>query len=381
MQYKRIKLTTENSPQEVQSIIAEAVKALQNGQLVIFPTETCYGVGVDATNQEAVNQMLQYKARREGKPISVAVSNKEMATKYIEMNNIAENLYDNYLPGPITVVSKSTGETAKGLESEFGTLGIRIPDYKLVQQIVEKLNKPITSTSANVSYKPNPYSIDQLLSELPQKQQKMIGLIIDAGKLPKNPTSTVVDTTLNNLNVMRQGSISFDKDIKSKDTSLEANTSNAEETQDFGSLVMLKYLDNINEKIVVLALKGELGAGKTQFAKGLAKTLKINDVISSPTFTLVDEYPYTVDELSGTFYHMDTWRVDGAKEFQRTGIDQYVHKGNILAIEWADKFYDELKEMLKEKAKDKFQVQFLLVDFEYTGETDRNIKLYEEDLG
>jgi L-threonylcarbamoyladenylate synthase len=377
MEYKRIKLTTENSKE----IIADSVKALQNGQLVIFPTETCYGVGVDATNQEAVSQMLKYKARREGKPISVAVSSKAMATKYIEMNDIAENLYDNYLPGPITVVSKSTGQTSRGLESEFGTLGIRIPDYKLVAQIVEKLQKPITSTSANVSYKPNPYSIEQLLDELPQKQQKMIGLIIDAGTLPKNPTSTVVDTTLNNLNVMRQGSVSFDKDIKSKDTSLEANTSNAEETQDFGSLVMLKYLDNIDEKIVILALKGELGAGKTQFAKGLAKTLKIDDVISSPTFTLVDEYAYISGELSGTFYHMDTWRVDGAKEFERTGIDQYVHKGNILAIEWADKFYDELKEMLKEKVKDKFQVQFLLVDFEYTGESDRHIKLYEEKLG
>ena len=170
MQYKRIKLTTENSKE----IIAQAVKALNNSQLIIFPTETCYGVGVDATNQEAVDQMLTYKARREGKPISVAVTGKEMARKYVEINDIAENLYTNYLPGPITVVSKSLQQTAKGLESEFGTLGIRVPDYPFILDLIKKLDKPMTSTSANVSYKPNPYSIEQLLSELPQKQQKMI---------------------------------------------------------------------------------------------------------------------------------------------------------------------------------------------------------------
>jgi len=381
MQYKRIKLTNKNSKE----IIEQAVKALKDGLLVIFPTETCYGVGVDATNQEAVDKMLVYKARREGKPISVAVTGKEMADKYVGINDIAENLYENYLPGPITVVSKSLQKTAKGLESEFGTLGIRVPDYLFILDLIKTLDKPITSTSANVSYKPNPYSIDQLLSELPQKQQKMIGLIIDAGKLPKNPTSTVVDTTLNNLNVMRQGSISFQKDIKSKEVSLEANTSNANETQDFGSLVMLKYIEELNNSTIVMALKGELGAGKTQFAKGLAKTLKIKDVISSPTFTLVDEYPYIIGEnitteMKGLFYHMDTWRVDGAKEFARTGIDKYLQKGNILAIEWADKFYDELKEMLIEKQNNGIQIKLLLVDFEYTGESDRNIKLYSEAL-
>jgi len=376
VQYKRIKLTTENS----QKIIAEAVKALNNNKLVIFPTETCYGVGVDATNQDAVDKMLTYKARREGKPISVAVTNQSMAKKYVEINDIAENLYTNYLPGPITVVSKSLQKTAKGLESEFGTLGIRVPDYPFILDLIKTLNKPMTSTSANVSYKPNPYSIDQLLSELPQKQQKMIGLIIDAGTLPKKPTSTVVDTTLNNLNVMRQGSISFQKDINSKETSLEAHTSSAEETQDFGSLVMLKYIEELNDKTVVIALKGELGAGKTQFAKGLAKTLQIKDVISSPTFTLVDEYPYSVAEIRGFLYHMDTWRVDGAKEFSRTGIDKYLQKGNILAIEWADKFYDELKFMLIAKQKKRIQIQLFLVDFEYTGESDRNIKLYNEKL-
>lgn len=365
---ERLKLTKENHAE----VIAKAVETLKSGGILIYPTETCYGIGVDATNQEAVDKVLQYKARREGRPISVAVTGQEMASKYVEINDIAENLYKNYLPGPITIVSRSLGKVANGVESEFGTLGIRVPDYQLILDIVEKLDRPMTSTSANVSYKPNPYSIDQLLEELPNKQKEMIGLIIDAGQLEKRPSSTVVDTTLNNLNVMREGTIEFNKDISNDDIILKAETKTAEETQDFGSLVMLKHVTQLDDHAVVLALKGELGAGKTQFVKGLGRSLKIKEMISSPTFTIVDEYEYSLDGHKGMLYHMDTWRVDGEEEFERTGIDQYLQPGNILAIEWADKFYAQLAEVIKNKP-----VILLKVDFEYLSETERSIKVYK----
>lgn len=155
---------------KTEELVSAAVETLKAGGLLVYPTETCYGIGADATNQTAVDRLFAYKARREGKPLSIAVKDKEMARQYVEINEVAENLYDNYLPGPITVVSNSLGNVANGVESEYGTLGIRIPDYELVLKIVEKFGKPVTSTSANISYKDRPYSIGQLLKDTPEKK-------------------------------------------------------------------------------------------------------------------------------------------------------------------------------------------------------------------
>jgi L-threonylcarbamoyladenylate synthase len=366
---KRIILTNDNTD----SVIEDAVTALESGELIIFPTETCYGVGGDATNLDSVQKVLKYKSRREGKPLSIAVANKEMASKYVEINDIADNLYENYLPGPITVVSKSLGNVATGVESEFGTIGIRIPKYQLILDILTKFNKPFTSTSANVSYQSTPYDIDSLLEKLPTKQKNMIGLIIDAGHLPHNPPSTVVDTTLNNLNVMREGSELFDLDISENNVVLKANTAKFEDTIDFGGLTMLKYIDTVIDQPLILALRGELGAGKTQFVKGIAMKLGIKEDISSPTYTIIDEYKYKLGEhRNGFLIHMDTWRVDGSDEFLRTGICEYLIKGNIVAIEWADKFYKDLLELSIESG-----AKLLKVDFEYLSEVEREVVVIE----
>lgn len=366
---KRIELTKEN----IDQVINSAKDVLDAGQLIIFPTETCYGVGGDATSEIAIQSVLRYKSRREGKPLSIAVANKEMASQYVEINDIAENLYDNYLPGPITVVSKSLGKVAPGVESEFGTIGIRIPKYQLILDLLSHFGKPFTSTSANVSYQSTPYNIDSLLEKLPKKQKEMIGLIIDAGTLPKNSPSTVVDTTLNNLNVMREGSELFDKDISDDEVLLKANTDKFEDTIDFGGLTMLKHIDVILDQPLILALRGELGAGKTQFVKGLATKLGIQEDLSSPTYTIIDEYKYKLGKhREGLLVHMDTWRVDGSDEFLRTGIKQYLSKGNVIAIEWADKFYKDLLDLSIESG-----AKLLKVDFEYLSEFEREIKVLE----
>lgn len=355
-------------------VIEKAVKVLEGGGIVVYPTETCYGIGVDATNQAAVDRLMKYKSRREGKPLSVAVTGREMAAKYVEINDLAENIYDNYLPGPITVVSKGLGKVAEGVESEFGTLGIRIPDYKLILDIVERFGRPVTSTSANVSYKPRPYDIDTLLKNCSERQKQYLDLILDAGKLPKNDPSTVIDTTMNSLNVMREGSLKFNDDISDDKLILKATTSNAEETAQFGSLVMLKNIDAMLEQPLILALKGELGAGKTQFVKGLAQQLKINETVSSPTYTIIDEYRYQLgSHRKGLLAHMDTWRVDGEDEFARTGLEAYLKPGNVIAIEWADKFYEELLQLTKDAG-----AKLLKVNFEYVSETERKIELYSE---
>src|SRR3989339_162506 len=95
--------TSDTSAEE---IINQASQVLISGGLVIFPTETVYGIGALATEQKAIDKLLSYKTRREGKPLSIAVDSIQMAEEYVEVNDTARNLYENFLPGPITVVSK-----------------------------------------------------------------------------------------------------------------------------------------------------------------------------------------------------------------------------------------------------------------------------------
>jgi len=365
---ERIKYTKKNS----ETIIKKALTVLKNGGIFVFPTETCYGIGASATNQKSIDKLFLYKTRREGKPLSIAVSDKKMAATYVNINEIANNLYENYLPGPITVVSKGLGKVARGVESEYGTLGIRIPNYDLVLNIIREFGKPITATSANISYLPKPYSIDALLKDMPKKNLDLIDLIIDAGELPPREVSTVVDTTMNNLNVMRQGQIDLVKQLANQKSIMFAQTNSAEQTIKFGEMNMLKYIDEPLDKPLVFFLVGELGSGKTQFSKGLASKLGIKEMVKSPTFTILNEYEYQFGRRKGKFIHVDTWRIDSLKDLETIGLDDYFVAGNIIAIEWADKFLADLKTKIK-----KFGGKIINVVFNYLTEDERSIKTYE----
>jgi len=365
---ERIKYTKKNS----ETIIKKALAVLKNGGIFVFPTETCYGIGASATNQKSVDKLFLYKTRREGKPLSIAVSDKRMAAKYVSLNEIADNLYKNYLPGPITVVSKGLGKVARGVESEYGTLGIRIPDYDLVLNIISEFGKPITATSANISYMPKPYSIEALLKDMPKKSLDLIDLIIDAGELPHREVSTVVDTTMNNINVMRQGQVDLAKQLLGQKSIMFAQTNSAEQTVKFGGMNMLKYIDEPLDKPLVFFLVGELGTGKTQFSKGLANKLGIKEMVKSPTFTILNEYEYKLGQRKGKFIHIDTWRIDSLKDLETIGLNEYLLAENIIAIEWADKFFDDLKTKIKKSGG-----KIVNVIFSYLAEDTRNIKTYE----
>ncbi len=165
----------------LEKIISLASKILKSGGMIIYPTETCYGIGVDSTNIAAVEKLLKYKGDRKGKPISVAVAGKNMADNYIEFNPQAENLFNNFLPGPITVVCQGKHRVVNKLESEKGKLGIRFPNHKLALKIIQTFGKPITSTSANISHGKTPYDIQKdIIDRIPDSKKELIDLIIYA---------------------------------------------------------------------------------------------------------------------------------------------------------------------------------------------------------
>ena len=309
------------------------IEVFKTGGLVIYPTETLYGIGADATNQRAVDKLTKYKNRPFGKPYSIVVTDIKMAQKYAHLNKTAKNLYKKFLPGPLTVVSRGKHNLAAGVESEDGTLGIRIPNNKLVLNIAKKYGKPFTATSANASYKKRPYTIDDILSNIGSKQKKLIDLIIDAGRLPKNEPSTVVDTTLDDPVVLRQG------DIKLKDKN-EVLSKNVEFTKNTAKEIWQKYLNSSGKRAIVFALQGELGAGKTTFTKGLALAMGISDTIVSPTFILENEYETGKKKL----FHFDAWRMQGPQELRNLGFENLIKAKSVVSIEWAERVSDTIRE-------------------------------------
>lgn len=309
--------------------IKEAVKVLTGGGLVIFPTETVYGIGADATNPEAIIKLSKYKQRPLGKPYSIAVSSQKMAEKYAELNQTARNLYKQFLPGPVTIVSSGKHKVAPGVESETGTLGIRIPDYELVINLVRALGKPITATSANASYQKRPYAIRDILENISQKQKSLIDLIVDAGKLPRNEPSTVIDTTLDDPVILRQG------EIKLKDKN-EVLSSSEENTQNLAKELWQKYEHYLGKRPLIFALEGPMGAGKTQFTKGLGHAMGIKSEIVSPTFNLILQYQ--------NLTHIDVWRLSSDSELVELGFIKMLEEKNVvISIEWAEKVADLIK--------------------------------------
>ncbi|MEP7103782.1 MAG: L-threonylcarbamoyladenylate synthase [Candidatus Dojkabacteria bacterium] len=359
------------SIQNTDKVIQAAVLSLKNGDLVIFPTETSYGIASDATNSDAINKLLKYKQRPPGKAISIAVNSKNMALNYVELNNSAEKIIDTFLPGPITVISKSLGKVDERLESEIGTLGIRIPNYKLVLDIIKVFGKPITATSANISGGKTPYSINDVLENIPESKKELLDLVIDAGELPKNPPSTVIDTTSDDLKIYRQGRV----DPERMTVYGKWFTNSYEETILLAKELINKIKsENVNRLPMTFLLSGELGAGKTHFTKGIAKGLGITQIIKSPTYTYVSEYKISDNSKLKTenyLYHFDAWRIQTKEDLEALRFYEWFKDGNVIVIEWPSVAM-ALDENFFEG------VEYYYVDFIILGEDKREIRVYRK---
>jgi L-threonylcarbamoyladenylate synthase len=320
---EHIHLTSENQA----AALERAIAVLKDGGIVVYPTETMYGVGVDAKNPKAVKKLLQFKNRPAGKPISVMVPTLSAAESIVELNDTAYGLYKTFLPGPVTVISQSKKMVDPALESELGTLGIRISSHPFALELATSYGSPITATSANASGKARPYSIQRMLSGLSERQVGRIDLIVDAGELPHNEPSTVIDTTQEIQEVVRAGA-HFEQLMPPFVSKSE------EETKDFAFGLLPGFLHALKEKPVIFALQGEMGAGKTRFAQGVAKALQVKEHVASPTYTIMKEYVGMADGEPVTLIHMDCWRLTEVSP-EEFGIEEYLKPRIVMVIEWA----------------------------------------------
>jgi L-threonylcarbamoyladenylate synthase len=195
-------LTDENAA----SLIRRAVDVLERGGIVLYPTDTVYGLAVDALNRPALERLRELKGREKKKPISIIVPTIEAIGVHADLHPAARPLAERHLPGALTLVLPGK----KHLPEELmlgGQVGIRIPNHAFGRSVADVLGRPITATSANRAGLPTPTHARDMIAHFGQFADR-IDLIIDAGERPGRTPSTVVTFINGTPYVIREGALS-----------------------------------------------------------------------------------------------------------------------------------------------------------------------------
>ena len=174
--------------------IDRAVRVLSRDGIIVYPTETVYGLGADALSEDAVLKVYEAKNRPVGKPISIAVSDMDMLTAVAVVDAAARAFIERFLPGPVTVVLPAKSCLPEVLTGGTGLIGIRWPENEIAIAIIARFDTPITATSANMS--------DDIPPVRPEEVSVPYDYLVDGGELPGTP-STVVDLTTRRI--LRKG--------------------------------------------------------------------------------------------------------------------------------------------------------------------------------
>lgn len=186
--------------------LSEAVEYLKKGGVVIYPTETAYALGCDATNQAAVDLVFKIKQRPLMLTLPLIMGNLKMVEEWAELNNYSRKLAEKYWPGPLTLVLPCRQNLAQGCVSADQTVAVRISSHQLARQLSEKLNRPIVSTSANLSGEGEIYSTSDLKKRLAETYPDLF--FIEGGDLLLRQPSTIARVEADGkIQVLRQGEI------------------------------------------------------------------------------------------------------------------------------------------------------------------------------
>ena len=177
-------------------LIASAAKVIKEGGLVVFPTETVYGIAANFLDNTAVARLYRVKARPEGKPFTVHISDKSMIRDMgCLVTETAEKLISKFWPGPITIIlASNSGEK----------IGFRMPANKIALELIKASGLPIVAPSANLSGKNPPVTAEQALIDLADK----VDMVIDGGRTDVGVESTVIDLTIDPPRILRAGAVS-----------------------------------------------------------------------------------------------------------------------------------------------------------------------------
>ncbi len=188
-------------------IVSEAAMLLKAGKLVVFPTDTVYGIGADAFNEEAVGRIFAAKKRDANKPLQVLIAQKsDLQAIAKDQSEILESLASEFWPGPLTLVMLAKADFPSWVRCGGETIGVRMPANPVALKLIEAFGAPMAATSANISGSPDPVNAEEAMEYLGNE----VDLILDGGPTSGGIPSTVLDISVHPPVVLRQGKLSSD---------------------------------------------------------------------------------------------------------------------------------------------------------------------------
>jgi len=183
--------------------IVHAAHAIRNGKLIVYPTDTLYALGADATQKNAIRSLFSIKNRPFTLPLPIAVSDMKMLNDVVYLSTVAKQLADTFFPGKITLVCRKKNIILDEVTAGKNTVAVRIPDDSIALELIKKTG-PIVTTSANIHGHSTPSTISEIRKLF---KPGIVEVYIDDG-LRQNKPSTIVDVTSSQPKILRQGAIS-----------------------------------------------------------------------------------------------------------------------------------------------------------------------------
>lgn len=195
------KMDPKNLNVKILCLVAESLK---NGAIMIYPTDTLYGIGGNALQSNVVLRIFEVKKRPLELPVPLAVNSILMANNLAHVSDDAEKLMTAFWPGPLTIVLKRKSIVPDEVTGGSDKVGIRIPNHSIPIKLIELTKFPLVATSANLHGQPSPTHVDEWVSKLGEN----VDLIINTGETLEGVSSTVLDLTSKPLKILRDGPIS-----------------------------------------------------------------------------------------------------------------------------------------------------------------------------
>lgn len=185
--------------------LKEPAQIIKKGGIVIFPTETVYGIGTNGLDENAIKKLYEVKQRPLNKPISLLVNNIEMVEKIAKnITEVEYKLMERFFPGPLTIILEKRDIVPDILTSNTNTIGIRMPSGEIAKKLIEFAGVPIATSSSNISGRPSGTNITDIKKDFEGK----VDCFIDNGESELGIPSTVIRIIDNIPHILRQGAIS-----------------------------------------------------------------------------------------------------------------------------------------------------------------------------
>lgn len=185
----------------------KAASVLRSGGVIVYPTETLYGIGALASDEMSVKRVFETKGRPHASPIPFLGRDRGMLAEYVEFNNTGHLLAEKFWPGPLTLVLKDKGKLPELITAGSGKAAVRVSAHPFVMRLFNILEGPVTSTSANISGARNLLDFNDIYRVFDGK----VELIIDSGNIAPSKGSTVVDLTTTPPVILREGDLAVGK--------------------------------------------------------------------------------------------------------------------------------------------------------------------------